>query len=255
VDREVDFKSLVQQASGRTEMGFLESPSAFIKAIDVEKRQITALVSTGGIDRDNEIILPDAFRENLPVYMKNPVVLAGHQHRLQDGKSPVVGAVVKAWIDGSGLWVIIEFAKTALGEEYWILYRDKKQRAFSVGFIPIEHRFEDRNGKQVLIHTKVELLEISCVAVPSNREALSRSKQRKAAFVAVKKEKAEIQELLDSGVISEEKCQEFVELLLGVNSDVSEKECDVNFADIVKGQDDTESIPDTECDFSGLVAG
>jgi hypothetical protein len=32
----------------------------------------------------------------------------------------------------------------------------------------------------------VELLEISCVPVPANRNALSKSKQRKAAFVADK---------------------------------------------------------------------
>jgi hypothetical protein len=64
---------------------------------------------------------------------------------------------------------------------------NKFQRAFSVGFIPLEWKDGTSDGGQrVRTYTKVELLEISCVPVPANRNALSKSRQRKANFVADK---------------------------------------------------------------------
>jgi len=73
-----------------------------VKSIDQERRQITAVASTSNMDRDGEVILPTAFKGCLPSYMKNPVILAGHQHKLADGRSPVVGKTIKAWIDKTG---------------------------------------------------------------------------------------------------------------------------------------------------------
>jgi len=158
--------------------------AAFVKSIDQDKKQIVAVASTGNLDRDNEIVLPSAFKELLPVYMKNPVVLSAHSHRLQSGNSPVVAVVLSARANKDGLHVVIEFeTETELGKEYWTLYSRRRQRAFSIGFIPIEWEFKKVNGREVKVFTKVELLEISCVPVPSNREALSRSKQRKLDFV------------------------------------------------------------------------
>ncbi len=197
-DKDVEFAELVGTSSVRKgPEHFKECQALYVKSINKEKRQITALASAGTLDRDNEIILPEAFKEMLPVYMKNPVVITTHQHRLQTGSSSVIGNVVRAWIDRQGLWVVIEFvAGTALGDEYWLLYSTKKQRAFSVGFIPIEHTYEERDGKQVWVYTKIELLEISCVPVGSSREALSRSKQRKADFIAAKKAEREEEKIL-----------------------------------------------------------
>jgi len=51
--------------------------------------------------------------------------------------------------------------------------------AFSVGFKPIDfvlngHKYQDIYGRvPKVVFTKVELLEISCVPVPSNTEALT----------------------------------------------------------------------------------
>jgi len=168
---------------------FRESQSLFVKSIDLKRRQITALASSADLDRDEEIILPEAFKKWLPTYIESGgVVITSHQHRLQTGHSSVVGNVIKAWVDKQGLWTTIEFIKgTVLGDEYGFLYTQKKQRALSVGFIPHEWQYEEREGKRVRVYTEIELLEISCVPVGSNREALSKSKQRKADFVARKK--------------------------------------------------------------------
>jgi HK97 family phage prohead protease len=211
-----DFKSLVKRTQtgerdyvtrirGKGTELFKEVQSLFVKSIDEAKRQIEAVVSTAELDRQDEIIEPEAFRETLGIYLKNPVVISSHQHRLETGHSSVVGQTVKAWIDTKGLHVIIQFASTVLGDEYWLLYKDKFQRAFSVGFIPLEWKDGTSDGGQrVRTYTRVELLEISCVPVPANRNALSKSKQRKADFVAEKIAQRE----------SEKRSEEFAKMFL-----------------------------------------
>lgn len=159
----------------------------FVKSIDQEKRQITAIASTGSIDRDGEIILPSAFKKCLPGYMKNPVILAGHQHKLSDGRSPVVAKCIDARVTKDAFQIVVEFAKTSLADEYWHLYRDKFQQAFSVGFMLGKCHDELRDGKRIPVHTEVKLIEISCVPVPSNPDALSRSVKRKRDFIANKR--------------------------------------------------------------------
>lgn len=80
-----------------------------VKGIDKPNRWITALASAGTLDRDGEIIEPEAFRKWLPVYMKNPIVLTSHMHRLQAGNSSVVGNVVDARIDKKGYGLLSNF--------------------------------------------------------------------------------------------------------------------------------------------------
>jgi len=203
----MDFATIVQ---GRTQKSAGPETKQFpallsIKSIDEKSRRITAIASTGDIDRYDEIILPEAFRESLPVFMKNPVVLAAHQNRLSDGTSPVVANIVSANITTKGLEVIIEFHNiTRLAEEYWQLYSQKKQRALSVGFKPLEGGSEIINGKSVYVHRKVELLEVSCVPIGANPNALSKSKQRKADFIAAKIAERQL----------EKDSEEFAELIL-----------------------------------------
>lgn len=253
-DTEVDFAKLVGKPSvGEKEPGhFKECPALFTKSVNNDRRQITACASAGTLDRDGEIILPSAFKELLPVYMKNAVVIISHQHWLETGHSSVVANVTKAWVDGKGLWVVIEFIKgTELADEYWLLYSTKKQRALSVGFIPKEHRYEDVNGKIVFVHTKVELIEISLCAVPSNRDALSRSKQRKADFVAKKAYEKMLAGMVPGCPAFEEKCQEFADALMSGEYDICEGEYDTDcdFVKAVSGECENET------DYASLVAG
>lgn len=160
----------------------------FVKEINTELRQITAVASTGSVDRDGEIVLPSAFKKCLAGYMRNPVILAGHQHKLSDGRSPVVGKCLSAKITKNELQIVVEFAKTSLAGEYWDLYRDGFQKAFSVGFKATEWHRETVGGRAVPVCKKVdELYEISCVPVPANPDALSRSAKRKRDFIANKR--------------------------------------------------------------------
>lgn len=193
-------------------------------AIDEKNRKIRFLASTPSIDRDGERVLPEAFEAHLPNFMINPVFLAGHQHRLSDGSPSVIGRVVKIWTDKVGLWIIVQFAKTGLAEEYWQLYSTGFMKAVSIGFIPKKWRDIIENGQRIREHTEIELIEISAVAVPANADALVRSKsrQKKLEFVQDKREAAEEKKILDEvrrefaeqGRDYDAECQEFAEALL-----------------------------------------
>lgn len=160
-----------------------------VKGIDEAKRQVTGIASVDTVDRDGEIISLAAVKDALAGYLVNPVVLAAHSHKTTTGDSTVVGHVVKAWVDESngpkrGLNIVVQFADTDLGEQYWKLYAGKHQRAFSIGFAPKEY---DRHAKPPVIN-KLELYEISCVPVPSNRESLVKSrKEKRKDFIQAKR--------------------------------------------------------------------
>jgi len=145
-----------------------------VKAIDKESRRITVCISKDEIDRHNERIEISAIADALQLYTTNPVVLGDHQHRLSTGQSSVIGhsppeafKVLENEVD-----VDIVFSVTENAETYWINYRDGHQRAVSIGFIDVEWRLDEEDGRKIFITTKLELLEVSCVAVGANRGAL-----------------------------------------------------------------------------------
>lgn len=192
----MDFAGMVKKqgqgnmANGKAKTGYDTKQfncAISVKAVDAEKRQVRVLASTADLDRDNERILPTAFKKRLSSFLSNPVILACHQHRLEDGTPSVVGKAENVWIDNAGLWCIIKFAETPLAEQYWQLYRDGFMKAVSIGFAPIAFRDTNESGKSVRIFSEVELFEISLVAVPANPNALSKSQQRKADWLEEKK--------------------------------------------------------------------
>lgn len=169
-----------------------ESLRAFhVKGVNADSRRITAVASREMIDRDGDIVSIAALKAAIKGYMENPVILSGHSHRLGDGRSPVVGKVVDYYFERKDLIITVEFATTALAEEFWILYRDKFQRAFSIGFRGLEAKDEYIDGKRVRVFTKIELYEISVVSIPSNPAALSKN------FVQQKRFSREKQRILD----------------------------------------------------------
>jgi hypothetical protein len=166
----------------------------FVKGVDNRGRTVTAVISSGEIDRDGEIIDPAAIEAAWPSFMRNPVLLAAHQHRLSDGKSPVIGKILSGKRSGNEFIAEVQFSTTPLAEEYWTLYRDKTQRAFSIGFIGKKWETQVIDGQRVKVWVEIELLELSAVPVPSNRDALSKSAAKKQAFVEAKKLEAEEEE-------------------------------------------------------------
>jgi HK97 family phage prohead protease len=148
------------------------------KAIDIEGRRIRFVISTDEIDRDREIVQQEAVEKAIKAFGRNPVCLACHQHRSINGTPTVIGSwdidSYKRSAHKSEMDLV--FAKTALAEEYWQLYRDKHMRAVSIGFGVIDGAPEVRSGSNIYVITTLELYEISCVAIPANASALSKLK-------------------------------------------------------------------------------
>ena len=210
---------------------------ARVKSVNAESRTIDAVASTADIDRDNEKLLPSAFAETIGSFKANPVILATHQHRLDSGSSPVIGSALPGSIKitENELSFTMQFATTALGEEYWTLYRDGHMKAFSVGFIPLEWSDEkDEKLGYIRTLTKVELLEISAVPVPSNRRALARAKgffddgEMKAivetAKATIEEETKKIMEKIETVESGLEKALDDIRILLTSDRDEFAKE-------------------------------
>lgn len=115
-----------------------------------------AVASAPTVDRDGERILSRAFDplpESVPV------------HAFHDFRRPVGRAVPQ--YRGSQLWVTGTFSSTPAGQEMRQLVREGTVAHVSVGFMDASRSNVD--GTPTI--TKAELLEVSLVSVPSNREA------------------------------------------------------------------------------------
>jgi len=148
-------------------------------AVNEAERSILFVISSGKIDRDNERIDQDGLADAIKAFAKNPAALACHLHRLDNGRSPVIGSWdTDSFVKRTGYCQMrLRFAETELGEEYWQLYRARHMRAVSIGFIPLEwHEEKTEKTGRIFVIDKLELLEISCVPVGCNREALSKVK-------------------------------------------------------------------------------
>lgn len=143
---------------------------AAVKGIDAEKRQIRAYASTKAWDRYGERFEADAFKEGLDNFKKNPVILFAHDY----SQAPI-GKAIGYEFDANGLILTMQFADTEEAKKVFSLYEGGFMSAFSVGFRPLEYRFEERvagSGEMGAVFVKAELLENSAVPVPANPEAV-----------------------------------------------------------------------------------
>ncbi len=150
-----------------------------VKAIDESRRQIHFVCSTGEVDHYGEIVEPSAFEASIPAFMSNPVFQAGHVYVGPSGEPSTIGHWEKVVVTNNALEGIAEFDdEDPLAQRYWNLYKKGHMRACSVGFIAVawEMRDVEIEGRQqrVRVFTKVNLLEISAVAVGANPSALVR---------------------------------------------------------------------------------
>jgi len=142
--------------------------------VDDDERTITATISTGIVDRENEVLLPKG--AEFEQYLKNPVVLWAHSYK----DTPIAKA---QWIKKGSKYIQAKakFADTVKAEEIYQLYKGGFLKAFSVGFLPKETHSPTPDeikkhpewAEAHLIYDKWELLEFSAVPVPANPEALA----------------------------------------------------------------------------------
>ena len=137
---------------------------------------VTFVLSTDDVDRHGDVVSADGWR--LEAYLRNPVLLWAHDYR-----HPAIGRAVSVWTEPHRLLAKMEFAPTAFAQEVASLYACGFQWGVSVGFRPIrwEERRDSRTGAYLGLHyLEQELLEVSAVPVPANRQALRRQAEMDA---------------------------------------------------------------------------
>jgi len=167
----------------------------FTKAVDAAARTVTGVASTIELDRDGEIILPSAFAKDWPRFLGSSAPFVGqHTHRAADAGPTQIGWVMSGQVAAERVECLFLYGQTFVGEEWWKLASDPsgKGHAFSIAFIPLEwvlgtvaeitrsmpevaepcRRAGLKETDRLRVYTSIELLEISAVAVPSNRQSL-----------------------------------------------------------------------------------
>lgn len=133
---------------------------------DAETRTYTFRASSASIDRQNEVI--DQAGWMLDAYRSNPVILDSHKYGSIDD---ILGKAVRVEPMGDSLEVDVQFADTDKGRMAQRMVEDGFLRTVSVGFRSMSRKPAQRAGEP-MTHTKMELLEVSMVAIPANRDAV-----------------------------------------------------------------------------------
>lgn len=131
-----------------------------IKRIDDAARTISGIASTVTPDRMLDVVEPDGAEYVLPVPL-----LMGHDH------DAPIGNVTAIRGTGTGLTIKAQLAPAGVSEridEAWRMVKSGVLRGLSIGFRPLESEPLKTGGRRF---KRWELMELSVVAVPANREA------------------------------------------------------------------------------------
>jgi len=123
---------------------------------------IEGYASTNDKDRHGDVVPTGVWEKGLADYLKNPVILAYHNHTMP------VGKMVEHKVDSKGLWIKATISDAA-GDVYKLIKKGVLS-AFSIGF-----RIKDAEynaAAEVFLVKDLELHEISVVSVPANQNTL-----------------------------------------------------------------------------------
>lgn len=175
---------------------------------DEEYVEISGYASTNSEDRHGDVIPASAWEDPdaLKNYMKNPIVLAYHDH-----KRPI-GNVTSVKIEAAGLFVTARVYKSADSEVY-AMVKAGVLKTFSIGFRLKDLEWDEE--REVFVLTKLEMHELSVVSVPANQDALfSLAKQLKASGrsndLNIKKQEKQMPEPVNPSTIDETMIQKAV---------------------------------------------
>lgn len=152
-------------------------------------------MSVGTVDRDEELIVPTAYEKTIPIFMKRPVLVSSHAY---SDLRKQIGEFKEIKIKGKGVFAKPKYYVDEGNEEadwgYNLALHN--MAAYSVGFIPKKWTDGKSEKEPRRTYTEVELLEISQVVVPSNRDAIQGLKAK-----AVGVEAALLDEVLESDLL------------------------------------------------------
>lgn len=146
---------------------------AEVKGVNADEGTIDMFipVTSSEWDRDEEVVEPTSFKKTLPKFMKRPILVASHDYRELTSQ---IGEWLKfkigdIGVEGKPKYYINEGNEQA---DWGFKLASKGMAAFSIGFIPKVWIDGDGIKEPRRTYKEVELLEVSQVIVPSNREAI-----------------------------------------------------------------------------------
>ncbi len=144
-----------------------------VKEVDAKEGLIDMLIpmSTATMDREGEAIDPQGWKKSLPAFKKRPVLLSSHNY---GDLRKQIGEFTQLRVTDEGLFAKPKYYINEGNEEADWAFKlaSKGMAAYSVGFIPKEYEDGDGVKQPRRTYTQMDLLEISHVVVPSNREAI-----------------------------------------------------------------------------------
>ena len=148
-----------------------------IKIDDKEEGVIDMLIpmSTISTDRHGESIDPKGWKKYLKAFMKRAPLVSSHNY---NGLQNQIGELLDLQITEKGLLARPKYyINQGNPEADWGYFlATKGMAAYSVGFIPV--KWVDSKDEPRRTYTEQELIEISHVIVPSNRDAIQEYKQK-----------------------------------------------------------------------------
>lgn len=123
---------------------------------------IEGYASTNDVDRHGDIVPASVWEAGIKNYLKNPVILAYHDH------SEPVGRMTEHRVDEKGLFVTARISAAA--EDVFNLVKDGVLTAFSIGFRIVDAEYN--SALELFVVKELELHEISVVSVPANQNTL-----------------------------------------------------------------------------------
>ena len=129
---------------------------------DDDSIMIEGYASTNDRDRQGDVVPAGVWKSGMANYLKNPIILAYHNHTMPIGK------MVDYKADEHGLWI-----KAQIPSEVGDIYKLIKKgilSAFSIGFRVKDAEYEQ--ASETFMIKDLELHEISVVSVPANQNTL-----------------------------------------------------------------------------------
>lgn len=154
-----------------------------VKSIDEEKAIAEVYISSSKRDRMGDIVEPDAIINGSKNFMKQPVLLDCHDSR--GGVERILGKFLEIYKVGEKVAAKVQYlAGQGNSAADWAFTLAKNGvAAFSIGFRGLAYELieeKDADGYKRITgykFTKIELLEVSQVAIPANPDAVMKAYQ------------------------------------------------------------------------------
>lgn len=156
------------------------------KAADDEENVLEGYASTfGNMDLQYDVVAKGAFKNSIGRVKKGEVpYLADHMASVRN----VLGTLVDATEDSKGLRIKVRFAGDPDAQAIRQKMMEGHISKMSIGYEPMQWRYETRGEKRVRVLEDVKLWEVSAVVFPANPEAV------------IERVKSVVQETIDAAV-------------------------------------------------------